>query len=195
MTSSIREGVYLMLKRNCFYLRMENIFESQIWAARLSIFTKKRIIPRSTPEVRVVVVVSTVVLELQNFARLSRCGKILFALAYRIRNGFRHLQFRTFRNHGQNFSAYPSPINNKIRPWECNEDFKIFGNQTIQFNKGVLGYILYRKKVKGKTWGLVLIMPNDKHKQTSFVEQRFEQGKTYSLGWTKINENIQLAEK
>ena len=103
--------------------------------------------------------------------------------------------FEPFETTGRISLRTHPQINNKIRPWECNEDFKIFGNQTIQFNKGVLGYILYRKKVKGKTWGLVLIMPNDKHKKTSFVEQRFEQGKTYSLGWTKINENIQLAEK
>lgn len=86
-------------------------------------------------------------------------------------------------------------INNKIRLWECNDDFKIFGNRTIQFNQGVSGYILYRKKVKGKTWGLVLIMPNGKHIKTSFEEQYFDPHKTYSLGWTEINENLRLTSK
>lgn len=103
--------------------------------------------------------------------------------------------FEPFKTVGAIALRIHPQINNKIQRWECNEDSKIFGNRTIQFNKGVLGYILYRKKVKGKTWGLVLIMPNDKHIKTFFEEQDFDPHKTYSLGWTEINENLQLTSK
>ena len=86
----------------------------------------------------------------------------------------------------------PSVLN-KENAWECNEDYKVLGNITFQFNKGVTGYILYRKKRRGKTWGLALILPNDKNIDNGYITgQYFEPGRTFSLGWLELNGSIRL---
>lgn len=82
---------------------------------------------------------------------------------------------------------------NKKSLWECNEDYKVLGNITFQFHKGVSGYILHRKKRRGKTWGLALILPNDRNIENGYITERyFVPGQTFSLGWLEINGSIRL---